>query len=136
MGDDGKGIPGKGNPEVVTEIPADGKFKDIAVTDFSACAVKESDSKLSCWGMNQGTLDNVPTEPVKVIRATRYTFCALKKADHTVSCWGGANGEKPIVNNAPKGVAFDDIIIGMFIVCGVKKDDKQLMCWGSDNYMK
>lgn len=121
---------GGAKPEVVEEIP-DEEFKDITVSGFSACAIKESDNKLSCWGMNHyGLVDKAIKEPVKMVRAALYTICALKQSDSKVFCWGGGEDEKDLVNKAPTTVPFDDLMMGYKAICGVRKDNKKMLCWG------
>lgn len=87
-------------------------FSHLSVGTSTVCAIRQSDSKLFCWGSNansklgQGTIQGESTSPVEVAAVGGFEaiswyelsggqdhLCGIRADNRTIQCWGdGGNG--------------------------------------------
>ncbi|MCB1538760.1 MAG: hypothetical protein KDJ49_07310 [Alphaproteobacteria bacterium] len=122
------------------------------------CAVRNSDSKMFCWGRNiygaLGTGDttdqSVPTAlgggfsttAWKSMQGYDLGSCALR-SDNVIYCWGygRGNGSSSSAVSVPTalGDGFDTTTwsafgTGTYQTCAIRASDSQMYCWGSNGF--
>lgn len=126
-------------------------WKKIAAGGYHTCGIKESDSKLYCWGWNadgqigDGTAVEKHT-PTKIGNATwseistgEHHTCGITKADSKLFCWGNnhsgqlGDGTSLTASSTPKKIgdaAWIKVSAGYAHTCGILETDHKLYCWG------
>lgn len=106
--------------------PGPGPYRDVAVNNVQACAIRQSDQGVDCWGLVDGD-DTPPTGAFESIVAGRVHLCGLR-TDGTAVCWGhDANGQA-----SPPDTSFAALALGREISCGLRTDDRTAVCWGRE----
>lgn len=102
-----------------------GLFTAISVGDQYSCAASP-DSSAVCWGHTGYGEHNVPTTPLRLLRAGRHHACAVTAVGES-RCWGwDSNGQ----SQPPAGI-FKELSAGFVHSCGVLEDGTGA-CWGFD----
>jgi hypothetical protein len=106
----------------------------IAASDTFACAIRGSDSGVTCWG--DTNIPGIPMPPTGAFRViggygtdpgNRACGC---RSDNTVACWGSnSHGESA----PPTGVEMYEVALGPDYTCGLKLDNS-VTCWGTNGY--
>lgn len=109
----------------IYDAAPEGKFVDVAVGSFYACAIAESGS-VKCWGDdNHGQLRS-PSGSFVSIDADGSVSCALD--DKAMAwCWGGTAGWRP--NGKTGRGPFESISVGSGHACAVAAGGA-VTCWG------
>lgn len=151
-GDASFGSLGNGNPwtdkTVPTAVSGGGTWKDIQISENSACGIK-MDNTLWCWGSYRQMWATVstPEEPApgttwKSVDVGLYNACAIK-SDDTLWCVGengyGASGHG---TEDSSDHTFAEVVGGgawklttgnLFGRCAIKTDES-LWCWGENGF--
>ena len=119
-----------------TVADMEGQYTDVAVSGFRsgragfayACAIRDGDLGISCWG-HGGTRDDDPPEGqfTAISKGFSLSRCAIR-VDQTLACWGSDSSG---ATDSPPGTFTAVHTTGSF-TCGIRVD-KTLACWGNKN---
>lgn len=112
--------------------PAEQRYKAVGVGLYLACARRQDDDSLTCWGSDRSWLQEEPPSDlgaVKTFAVGGYHACAVKQADDSVQCWGYGGMNQTA---SPEG-AFHAVTGGRLHSCGLRTDG-QVECWGLNNF--
>ena len=108
---------------------------DVAVGWQFACAVRESDSELECWGTNsfgRSVLDygqaNPPEGEFTSVSAGYLHACGLRTTGE-ITCWGATTSDAP---TRLRGV-FTQVSSGTTHSCALRENGA-VECWGLNNF--
>jgi len=115
-------------------------YLTVSVGTNFACALKESDSTLQCWGRDDfGLAANVPTGATKyknVAVGWSPNACAIEEATGNPYCWGRQwkfeeVGQDTIYKKLYTAYEFDTITVSDSWFCGKQTSDSTLSCVGA-----
>ena len=117
-----------------TVADMEGQYTDVVVSGFMrrgigwayACAIRESDSGISCWGYG-GAPDDGPPEGqfTAITKSIGISRCAIR-VDQTLVCWGS---EASGATDSPPGT-FTAVQTNALFSCGIRTD-RTIACWGN-----
>ncbi len=121
--------------DTAKRLPPDilaGTYRGVDVGLSHACAIKNTDNTVACWGENSGVgAAQPPSDLGAVARFSLggYHACAVLEDDNTVRCWGwnGHDQAQP-----PLGT-FHSVGGGLAHTCGLRPNG-QVQCWGNNTY--
>jgi hypothetical protein len=134
----------------VSDLPG-GEFKQLAVGENHACAIRTQDDAALCWGA--GSADDANGNDPELIAfgqavppVGRFVWlaaglghsCGIRE-DGSVKCWGAGTTlddcEQTLEcgQSIPPSGRFVQLACGVSNTCGVKEDGT-LECWGSNNH--
>ncbi|MBW2383275.1 MAG: thrombospondin type 3 repeat-containing protein [Deltaproteobacteria bacterium] len=99
-------------------------FIQIASGQDFACAVKQSDSGVGCWGENSDGQTSAPPGAFTQV-VTGENFACAVRPDASVQCWG----DNTFGQRTPPSGSFLEIAAGFLHVCGVHTNGT-IECWG------
>ena len=119
--------------DTAKRLPPDilaGAYLGVDVGEAHACAIKNTDSTVTCWGDIRAD-ERVPDDlgAVAGFSVGGYHACAVMEADSTVRCWGWNKYQQA---QPPSGV-FHSVASGRAHTCGLRQDG-QVQCWGFNDY--
>ena len=104
--------------------PRSGKYKDIACTNNSCCAVTESNG-MKCWGHSGNGKTNPPLGNYAEVDSGHEHYCALTTAGD-VKCWGYNNKQQ---TDVPKtNDVYVQVSLGNYHSCALRKKDGYARC--------
>ncbi|KAL5845885.1 hypothetical protein ACOSQ3_009409 [Xanthoceras sorbifolium] len=103
-----------------------GTFSVISAGFRHACAIKESDRGLVCWG----EVGEVPGGKFKGVALGDDRSCGLRNNERVV-CWGQNNFTLP---TALQEISFVSIEAKRSVFCGVLTSNFSLYCWGNEAF--
>jgi hypothetical protein len=114
--------------EEVTPLPEikPTTFSQVSAGEEHACAVKQLDGTVECWGNNSDGQSTAPSGTFKQVSAGNWHTCGVK-TDGSIACWG--KDDYGQVTNRPSGNDFTQVSAGLVVTCGLK-EDKTVVCWG------
>ena len=117
------------NCRVMSEIPTDDGFTDLAVTDNVACAL-DSDGYPECWGkFNDEVLTEAPASTAfDSIAGGSSDVCGVVKSTGAIKCWGQSVSQFTPPSNGP----FIDVRVSMNHGCAIRAADRLPACWGTE----
>ena len=137
-------------------IQSTATYNAISSGKTHACAMRQNDSRVLCWGWNdQGQLgDGTTTEkynPAQIRDAAEYRLpapgdmhtCALRQNDSRLFCWG--NNEQGQLGDGTTKNKYDptqindsadyvSISAGQYHTCAIRQNDSRVLCWGANSY--
>ena len=114
-------------------------YSQIAMAKETACAVKESDGGLQCWGGGRSpsnTWDQARRNPPNITGVVQIAgeggghFCARTNAG-VVHCWGDNSYSQA---TPPSGLVAWDVAVGDNNSCAIIAGTRQVVCWGLNAY--
>ena len=119
--------------DTAKRLPPDilaGQYRGVDVGDSHACAIKNADNTVTCWGDIRDD-ERIPDDfgAVANFSVGGYHACAVMEADSTVRCWGWGDYQQA---QPPSGV-FHSVASGRVHTCGLRQDG-QVQCWGYNDY--
>jgi alpha-tubulin suppressor-like RCC1 family protein len=122
----------------VTQSVPSGRFTDVAVGRWHACAVAE-DGSLTCWGDDSVGQATPPTGQFTSVAAKERHNCALR-IDDAVVCWGVGDADDVTDGSDEEGArwgqsiapdgAFVAVDVGSSHSCGIRESGL-VECWGA-----
>ena len=113
-------------------VPPTGAFKTVGLGRRIACAVRQSDDTIACWGINASWLPLTPPAElgaVSTLAVGGYHACAVRQTDHAALCWGSNSH----FQRSPPDGEFHAVTGGWFHSCGLRPEG-QVVCWGDNTY--
>lgn len=115
------------------------RFAEVTVGGYHSCGVRESDSEVLCWGINDGSRHDFgqarPPRNLELVSVAAGTYhtCGLRRSDRTAICWGINDGSARDYGQAapPAAVAFRSLAAGAWNTCGIREADGEVLCWGA-----
>ncbi|AWV89508.1 hypothetical protein DN745_09205 [Bradymonas sediminis] len=108
------------------ESPTSDTFTAVAAGVGHTCAIRESDSKIVCWGFIFSESD----EKFSAVVAGDDFTCGIRENDSQIHCW-----EESSYNiTPPPSVRFKSLTAGRSHVCGIRESDSSVECWGTNTY--
>jgi hypothetical protein len=96
----------------------------VSVGSNDACAITTSRA-ISCWGSDEGTVDDVPTGRFTAVSNDSGLACAIRFKSEMVACWDGS-GDSAALD--PLRVRYTAVTVGPADVCGITYA-KAMNCW-------
>jgi len=72
----------------VSAAPAGIAMDDLSVHWDTACVIRASDQRATCWGQYPGVGVAIPDEGFTAIASAGSLACAVRAVDDTLTCWG------------------------------------------------
>jgi len=100
------------------------KYRGLVVGDSHACAIRESDGRVDCWGTD-GYGESTPPESTSFqqLTADGRKTCGIRTSDSRAECWGEWMADPP-------KLGFTQISLAGLYACGIRSDNQRLACWG------
>lgn len=118
--------------------PPTGEFRDLAIDDDEACAIRDDDQSLVCWGGRP--LQIVPPGAFKqVVGSQLYNLLCGVRVDGSFECGLPTSRVELAVKGdrdddhgrqLPESMRLDKVSLGAFQACGIRADTKGIFCWG------
>jgi hypothetical protein len=106
----------------VSDAPTDKDYQSLAVGRYGACAIRQSNGQLECWGMGGWTM---PTTTYTDVECGVFHCCALTNSGE-IDCLGPLTS--PVLTT-PTTDGWDGLVSGFDFQCAVK-DSGEMECWG------
>ena len=135
-------------------------WSSVSAGQNGTCAIRSSDSRIFCWGVNtygqlgDGTLvnKNVPTAlsstggwdvtAWSAVSTGGSHTCAIRSSDSQIFCWGNGgvgrlgtgsstDSSTPVaLGGGFSGTAWSALFVGFGQTCAIRSSDSYLFCWG------
>ncbi len=91
-----------------------------------ACAIKKTNSAVTCWGRNDYGQATPHPGAYRAVSAGFRTTCALRALDGRLECWG--SNEDGLATPGPLDARA--VSVGAFHACATRDQGQDVACWG------
>ena len=106
-----------------------------------SCALKVSDRRAVCWGLDDSGQATPPAFPFLTISAGYKHTCGIRLVDNAVVCWGLNDlgqatppaGEFLALSDRGETMYHGSLSAGWFHTCAVQRGDASILCWGDNS---